>query len=230
MSACNILRGADRVHVITDGLGAIAVDPRLQPGFLAAQAGARFVSANKVLALPHLSAAIVVRGDFIYAHSVAALVPMFGTTFDEVRANLATELRPWWEASLPDWKAKGLNGAADIFVAGISETEGPTSFAIVTHDLYGDAHRWSVTDLGAFSMAPMEPSLVERMTARAEETEVDVEALAVDCIEGQAVLVPHEVGAHVTLTTIRPGKVSSRILHRFPLPSVDRGSSHGFAA
>lgn len=199
MTALNVIIQADRVHLISDGAGT--------------GADGKFAHlTHKVVPLPHLSAAVGVRGVQALRNASIDVVSACATSFDGLRANLGPTLRAAFEPHEAAWlKQFGPEFAkAEIVVAGWSERRGPTGFVLATSDTNAASGlpAWTPVDIPGAYFSPSNESL----SAEFAPLQLDFdEARAVELIERQAAL-RSDVGGFVQISTVRRHAIESRIL------------------
>lgn len=219
MTAVNIFRSRDAVHVVTDGKG------------VGLRAG-NIVGVSKVLVFPHLNLAAAVRGHNLLFGFLGQVLPLAGNSFDEVRNNFTRVIMPLLEKSTEEWIAGGLpKSAADqggeFYVAGIKGDGSPTGYAVVTHSIYTDAPPGVVTDIPNTVFAPGTPQLLERASALTEPHEpTAVPKLAIDILEQQMRIdgwtadgarthCGDGIGLFAQMTTVGVEGIFTRIIHRW---------------
>lgn len=227
MTAINFVREVDRIHLVTDGRGrAPGTRTTFGPGGVRRENSVA-MAMQKVAIFPHLNMAVALRGQAAHLPLIAASIPLFGRSFDEVRKRVADEFRPVFESATNTWVGHGVDervGAVDIIFAGISEKSGPAAFIIPTHAFYADLKPWVAVDLvDEFFFSPPDPALYEKFDA---DSAVDVDAFAIGSIEFQRGIMLRgpdgvefpgklEIGEFAQVTTIARDHVTSRIVHRW---------------
>lgn len=231
MTAINVVRTSDRVHVVCDGRGlapsetvrsfsGLTVATRVTP--------ARAIAMSKVATFPHLNLALGIRGQAFMIPHVAAMVPVFGKSFDEIRASLASGFRNWWTGAAAQWGRAGADArmtSADLIFAGISEEiGGPASYMVATHEFYGDAiPPWQPVDLPEVYLSPGDQATFERFA----EPPDDIDAFAIASLKhqrdlelrgpaGETFQGRREIGVFAQVTTVSRHAITSRIVHRWP--------------
>jgi hypothetical protein len=211
MTAVNILRQSDSVHIISDGA---AWDDD----------GVFIFAAPKAFALPHLNCAIAVRGAAIGLPFLAeslAMVP----SYRHLKEGIADQLRGGIDAVRKMTSQASFGDALEIYVAGWHE-DGPDAFTIHTSHVSG-LTPWRVVPLLDLAMAPGElpihamcrPFLTGKV---ADDIDPRVDGLRI--LEAQRrhkARLPNgdrmfAVGGFAQLTSVYRDSVSTEILHRWP--------------
>jgi hypothetical protein len=211
MTAHIVLRHADAVHVLSDGLV-------MGPG------GGIHGRLAKVWPMPHLNAVLTLRGYPLLLTVFAAGLARDASCFDDLDA-----LAPKNAKSLFDEFGPVVPSVAsdfDLIIAGISEERGPYSFIVVNHDRYGLAP-WTAVDLGACAMMPAEPGMLAEFTAAfpAGTSSQDVDPttdgiLIMEMIRrhpgkiGRSDM-PMRIGGFVQHTSVSLDGIRTRIIHRW---------------
>jgi hypothetical protein len=216
MTAVNVVRHADAVYILSDGAG---FGPDGQPLALV----------SKVFPLPHLNAAITLRGQFPVLFLLAsALSTVAIDTYDELK-----RLLPMIARQVGAGLGPVMASAAefDLIVAGFSETSGADSFGVFSHDRHG-LEPWRVHPFGELSVAPQSEevqaflcSFPEGMAAKDFRPEVDgLRLLNVQraTAEGGKIM-----GGFAQLTKVTRQAIETRVLERWLMATraVPLGSS-----
>lgn len=176
--------------------------------------------------MPHLNAALAVRGGKFMGMLLADQIGRTENTFDEMKTGIRAltqaidaSVRPAWEKQF----GKGVT-EFDLFVAGISETSGPDSFLITNHDDYLalGAPSWTLTDLGQVSIAPSNDAIHAKWAELIGAEDFGT-GEAISLLNDQRGTVwpvrsgsdAHTVGCFAQLTTIQRGQITSRLIHRW---------------
>ena len=229
MTAVNIIRSPGCVHLITDGLMKIPEEMlnRLPPG-----TEGEHPLVAKAFPIPHLNLAFVVRGLPPHIAMLALAIPALAHSYDEVKDLFVEGIRSVWTSTAPLWEQQHGKGSdmADIFVAGISETTGPDSYAVVTHNRYRDTRAWQRRDLGPISMAPLDQAVFDKVAASltAGESIEDVARAMIGAqrmqdvtmADGRALAGEDTIGGFVQVTSVRRDEITTRIVERYPAPRI----------
>jgi hypothetical protein len=217
MTAVAIIRGADRVHVVTDGKARVSVG--------------RSVPMSKIEIFAHANMVVVARGLQQHLAYASGRLPLMGGSYDEIKAACCAVLLQEWDAYVAGLVQvlrvpAEVASFAEFYFAGISERTGPDSFAILTHSIYKDAKPWTIIDAGAVQISPADGALYDRFPVRSID-ESNIAAKSVDIVQAQLALEVHsvlggedakasdEIGLFVQLTTITKASITSRITHRW---------------
>lgn len=204
MSAINVLIQSDRVHLYTDG--AIYQSDGELAGI-----------GPKVRMMPHINAAMAMRGAFLGLAPIAEELSA-APSFDALRAGIIDCLKKCAVAygHLLDQCSAGPD--FEVVIAGMSETGGPSAYLVASHSRYGDP--WSIVDLTGLSVTPASDAVHQSVFDIAAGRDADhldpiVDGLAI--METQrAERSGAYVGGFAQLTTIDADGVHSRIIHRWP--------------
>lgn len=173
MTAINIIRDAEAVHVFTDGasyrgdgtLGAVV---------------------QKVWPLAHLNAALVCRGP----HTLGPLLvqragAVFGS-FDELAQGLADLARSVSMESADIMRLCEIGAEFELFLAGWSTgSNAPASYVVASHDRYCEP--WTLAELGPVAIAPFDEHLAEWCEINLDRlmASTSMASLAVELMEAQ---------------------------------------------
>jgi hypothetical protein len=212
MTAVNVLIQRDAVHMITDGTG-IREDDYVV-----------VVISTKQFAVPGVRAVCGLRGCILVQNDInTALRSAKIASFDLLKANLgsmvaevAAQRSPVWDA-VPWTTHPG--GEFDLFVAGWSETTGPSAFCF-SHRRQPDG-TWSLS-LHESSTALIAPSdcTIDMMHSRPlaiaaqQQNGPNMEPLLLGLMSMQRLSYP--VGGHADLTTITADKIETRRIAKWP--------------
>ena len=203
MTALNAILRPDAAYLITDGEtweGRAGV-----PGYEAAPR-------PKVLPLPHLNAALAIRGSGALLPILYSRIVHYRSTFEEAAAFLGTDLQDTvtgMRGKMPDLADHDV-----VLIGWPEQRDGPECWLAVDHAKWGpppfEASRVSAV------VSPDDGSLAARMGGRHvhEDPTFDPEAEAAALIEAQRDM-PSCVGAFVQLTTIRRDRIETRIVRWF---------------
>lgn len=218
MTAINVLRFADEVIMITDGIG---VD----------RFGRVSWNVQKVMPIAHLPAVIATRGPGELKPYLGARIGMGFTTFDDVRAGLVDLLRAEEPVIAASCSLAPVEQHLDIVVAGISATRGPDSFLVTTNPNHGEAAPpWQIVDLPEIMLAP-DPGRVALQSGQSLDDDdaplrLDLHLDAVAIVQAQRALprvgfgagglTAPVAGGFVQVTRVHlDGRIETRVVHRF---------------
>ena len=215
MSAVNIFRQTDAVHVVTDGY---AIDDTAEPG-----TGAYF-AVPKVFPLPHLNAVVAARGVLLAPWLMAMCIARSGDSYDAAKQRAVQSARDC-AGSLANLPRGGL---FEFYVAGFSETTGADSYCVTSSEATG-VPVWQVVDLGTSSFAPSDQSVLDEMQRglpanlrTLDDLDPEREGLrvlelqrarhftGVDSVERM------NIGCFAQITTVTRDAITTRILRRWP--------------
>jgi hypothetical protein len=215
MSAINVIRQNNSVHVLTD---AAAYDER----------GTIIAIAPKVWQMPHLNCLFAVRGPKLAAPLVVDAIGGIHTSYDELRDNIAEDLRRAVAAFEPIFAQCGFGADLDLVIAGISESRGPDSYLIATHRRYG-TEPFKVAQMGPLAAAPADPAIQKRLLsvlpagATADSLDPATDGLRILQVQRDAVVSVGKsakamkvVGGFAQLSSVTRDGISTRVLHRWP--------------
>ena len=196
MTAINVLVLPDRALMISDG--AAYVDGKIVHRY------------HKVTALPHINAAIGIRGMRMVSTIVIDAISAGARSYDDLRARIVDLVRATFEPVAPIWQSKYGPDILDceIIVAGWSESRGPAGFILATSDTnaaYGFP-AWTVVDIPAAFFSPDNGELAGKFAC----PDFD-DAMAIELIERQSAM-RSNVGEFCQLTTVRQHGIEPRVL------------------
>jgi hypothetical protein len=211
VSSVNVIRQRDAVYIVTDGAACLP-DGKLSH------------LTSKVVPLAHLEAAIAVRGLEAHVAMLGHAVAGLAGSYDELKACIAPKLKELVEAQRSDLVTRfGEHGASfDLFVAGISETTGPDSYVVASHDLHPGIAAWSVFDPGYLCLTPQNEELLHAADARLSCRtwgQTWIAQIAGDIVREQRhipCLGGYMIGGFAQLTTVKAGSIETRIIRRWP--------------
>jgi hypothetical protein len=186
----------------------------------------------KLWPLPHLSAAIAVRGPMRLPPFLASVLGSLAQTYDELKAVAVDAIRSYMP-EITEIVAAG-HPEPDVFdlvVGGISESTGLDSFLISSHN--GFAKPWVVYDLTTLpKLAPglaMLPSIremypdIEAVLAGRSAADLDPVVDGIRLVEVQRAKWPgppeSSPDEFLQLMTITNDAISTRVIQRWPLSS-----------
>jgi hypothetical protein len=205
MTAINVFRDRDAIHMFTDGIAHVGDRPSFVTG--------------KAWPLPHINAALAVSGPTAAA-GLMALVMGAATGYDELKQYGTLEARSAFEEF-----RKVLNLSADraeirIVIAGFSEKDGADSFVISSKAAPG-VPEWSATTLPSIFGIPTDGGISKLWLERYPTTEaalIDPVTAGLFLLELQrASFGPALVGGFVQMTTVTREAATARIIHRWPI-------------
>jgi len=194
MTAINIIRLAESVHIFTDTKASID--------------GAPVGQLVKCLPVPHLPAAVATRGDAALLGAVHRAVSQYAT-YDGVRNGIIHDLQQIAKITPHDLERKALAGQWDVFIIGWGET-GPDAFGFFSHDLHG-VPAFEVYDVPGIVITPVVPHeiLGDVMSTG------NYISTAMLLMETQRRIYPEVVGGHMIETWIDRDGIHSRSLKPF---------------
>jgi hypothetical protein len=136
MTAINVLKLSDSVHLLTDGRASHLLATATVP---------------KVIPLPHLGAALSTRGPARLLGLMALMLCTRATTFDELAAELARLQWICGQQAEP-WQAETLAAEFDVIIAGIGSL-GPAAYMVSNHSKHGFGP-WEVFEIPQFLATP----------------------------------------------------------------------------
>jgi hypothetical protein len=204
MTAVNVIRHPDAVYILSDGAGF-------------GQDGQPLALVSKVFPLPHLNAAVTLRGQFPVLFLLAsALSTVAINTYDELK-----RLLPMIARQVGAGLGPVMASAAefDLMVAGFSEVSGGDSFGVFSHSRHG-LEPYKVHQFGEMSVAPQSEevqaflwSFPEGMSATDFNPEVD--GLALLNVQRKTAEGSKIVGGFAQLTKITRQGIETRVLERW---------------
>lgn len=215
MSAINIIKHRDSVHMLTDG-AAYGLD------------GNALFEGPKAFSLPNLPAVIAVRGP---ASLTPLLVPMISAkgvkSYDDLAAEAAAIAKETQHAFFSLLSVCQFGADFDFVFAGIKASGEPHAGIVCSHDRHG-IEPWQVTELGECSMLPGDAAIhaafAERYSHIASGDELDPARDGLAILEIQracSVNVPGAaddfaiVGGFAQLTSVYPDRIETRCLKRW---------------
>ncbi|GJD64409.1 hypothetical protein [Methylobacterium frigidaeris] len=196
MTAVNVILRPTAAFVVTDG---------------ERRYGGQVVhSAPKVLPLPHLNAALAVRGDWLMLTTMYGIITGRRTSFEDAAANLGQDLA---DAAAGVSKALPLLSGHDVVLTGWPETRpGPECWLVTDHERYGLAP-FKAASLDGLLM-PDDGTLKGKLAAmrlfdRREPFEALVDGNRI--IAAQQALPGSGVGGFCQVTVVTPEGIYTRI-------------------
>ncbi|RWC17053.1 MAG: hypothetical protein EOS51_18155 [Mesorhizobium sp.] len=129
MTAINVLKLADSVHVLSDGRAGDGFAHSLVP---------------KAMPIPHLNAVVATRGPARLLGLMTLMLCTKSIAFDDLRGELG-QLKWICEQQSEPWQIETLAAGFDVVVAGIG-SKGPAAYLISNHGLHG-LKPWHVFDI-----------------------------------------------------------------------------------
>jgi hypothetical protein len=201
MTAINILRQKHAVHLISDGA---SYDEHQ-----------RLVSAGpKVFALPHINAAIGIRGPTVALPLMAHFVGHAASSFDGLKSQIVSVLKNAFGlcGTVLDRAWSGSN--FEVVVGGISQRTGPDAYVVGCQ-----GGEWSITDVPDIGFLPATPGtefyFASKMLSKVSSTDdVDPSAFGIEVIEIQRGATSR-VGSFAQLTSISSLGIETKIIRRW---------------
>ena len=213
MSAVNIIRVPDAVHIFTDGASYHA-DGRL---------GA---VGQKVWPLAHLNAALICRGPHLLMPSLIGRISTVFASFDELVAGIVQLAMIAFAEHKATLDCCELGPDFDLFIAGWSEARGRgESYVVCSHSTHVEA--WSLAPLDDVALSPFNDEFGLWMTANAERLAAtdSMSEMGAEMMEAQRGIkgdhagkgAPiHGVGGFCQWTMITPCTITTGIVRRWP--------------
>jgi hypothetical protein len=170
----------------------------------------------KVRLLPHLNAAMALRGPHVLLAPIAEGLSA-ATSFDVLKEGIVSTLQAYVEHCPQLFQLCEAGREFEVVVAGISETAGPSAYLVASHDRYGEP--WTVIELTGLSLTPSNDAVLggvaETAAGRdADDLDPEVDGLAILQAQRSAYAGAF-VGGFAQLTTIDGAGVHSRVIHRW---------------
>jgi hypothetical protein len=216
VTAINIIRQRDAVHVLTDGASYDHEGVLAWPG-------------PKIWPLPHLHAVVAVSGLRLMPGIAVELLSQAADSYDELKAKAADVVREIDTDFAPfaDAFAMGETPLA-IVVAGFGAA-GPDSYIVANHGRYPGISPFTVTTTGPIAIMPeidvqAWADSIGRNIAGADDLDPAVDGLRLLEVQratpvpvlGNEAVQARIVGSFAQLTTIhRDGEISTRVLKRW---------------
>lgn len=202
MTAVNAILRPDIAYLVTDGMtleNGIAALPR-----------------SKVVLLPHLSAALAVRGWPVVLGSMFSIISHRRASFEEAAEGLGEDLRAAWE---PMAAAFPVTGPQEAILVGFPSDPGaaPRCATAASHDGWG-REPYSVA-MCRMVISPDDGSLERRLGRDPYELEApfDPETDALAMIRAQALMPGSGVGKFIQVTTLRQNRTDTRVFELLPV-------------
>lgn len=204
MSTINVIRQKRAVHILTDGSGDFE---------------GRQVGFHKVICIPHLNAALAMRGPLVLFGLLPPFLELHAERYDDLRSALVKATR----TMLSELRAAGAllpnDGGMDGVIAGIKDDGEPDAFFFTTTDAHG-VEPWSTIDLSECSLLPMTAEAHAAFNAKypAGTTADDLDPVR----DGIAIMnIQRELntgvppGKFAQLTTVTQENITTRVIHRW---------------
>jgi hypothetical protein len=213
VTALNIIKQKDAVHLVSDGA--------------AYDAKQRLVSIGpKVWPLPHINAAIGVRGPTIALPLLAHFVGHAVTSYDALKINIAAVLRNAFANTHGVLGQSAAGAAFEIAIGGISETVGADAYVVACSADGVVSPLTQITELGFMPTCETIDSFVlmqmaKHLRSNSPINEIDPADFGLQTIEMQraAKFGDHNtchVGGFAQITTVRAGGIETKLLRRWP--------------
>lgn len=205
MTAINVIKQSDRVHMITDGLtsdGGIT---------------------SKVIPLPHLQTVIACSGS-VGAGLMVAAEACQADSYDELKQNIG-RIMQHCESTYPRQMITPTNPDYEIYVAGISESSGPDFYLAVNHKRRRGISRYSaICPPGDVLIQPCNAEIAETVFAAwkgklASTLDPFVEGPKMIEIQRRCLDqgFPDQIGGLCLVTTVTRENVVQTVAERWPL-------------
>lgn len=216
MSAVLIFRQSDKITIVTDG-SAYNI------------AGEIVAAAPKAYALPHLNAAVAVRGGG-QSGWVSQVIETLAAaeTFERIERHLLILLKTLEAAA----EAQGVEPEpVEVHVAGFTSKGAPLSYLMNNHRHQPGISPYVATPTGPLLVSPgdeqLHASIMEKWPASTSIDDIDPEVVGLEIMEMQRkqkfemnfrphVATAHIVGCFAQATTIWPDRIETKILKRWP--------------
>ena len=221
LTAINVVKQRDTVHLISDGAHYDAEQRLVSTG-------------PKVFALPHINAAVGIRGPSIALPLLAHFIGHGAVTYDGLKSDIVSVLKHAFASTRTVLKQAALGAAFEVVIGGISERSGPDAYVISGSDKGSMSPITPITDLGFLPTTPEIDTLVERMAidawiknpasyglATALIEEIDPVDFGLQIIEMQRAAKfggrdSCYIGGFAQLTTVRKSGIQTRVIRRWP--------------
>jgi hypothetical protein len=210
LSAINLIRQDDRVHLVTDG--ALV---ETENGLLVSHYAKQSIAV-------HLNAAVALRGQGALANLVLPYLTNSGASFENFVHFLETGFRAWFEKQLMPHCSKQRETLKnfeefDLIIAGYSER--PRSYILSNIERPG-LPAWTLTDTSDAFFMPADQFLIDRFQPETFDPATEGVALVENQRRsfrfGEKSKPFCGIGAFIQATTIDATGIHSRIVHRWP--------------
>lgn len=191
MTAINVLKTDDAVHLLTDGL---------------VGAGGAFGTVAKVMPLPHLNAAIATRGPARLLGLMSLLLCVETSSFDDLAAVLRR--LQWICGQMSEsWQVETLAAEFDLVVAGIGPT-GPQAYLVSNHNHHG-FKPWQVFEIPYCLATPtIDQALLESVFWSDEPLAQMPNLIDAQCSHPS-------VGGFAQLTSVKSDCITTKVIRRY---------------
>jgi hypothetical protein len=217
MTAINVIRHSDAVHVLTDGASWSADG---ECGF----------AGSKIWPLADRNAVITARGPKLAPALLAEVFSAGGRTYDEMKCNSVELVRRAVLMFGDLWAFSPTGADIEVVVAGWSEKSGPDSYVVCTNDRNPAVTPWTVAEAGPVLMTPGDRAIEDKLRAIlgpeikcADDLDPERDGLRMLQAQRDMVLALPKcgvdfsvVGAFAQLTTVTRQAIMTKILHRWP--------------
>ncbi|MBW6426197.1 hypothetical protein KX729_33165 [Rhizobium sp. XQZ8] len=194
MTAINIIRLAESVHIFTDTKASLD--------------GLAVGNVVKCLPIPHLSAAVATRGDAALLGAIHRTASQYAT-YDGLRAGIVHDVRNIARVTPHALERKALAGQWDAFIIGWGE-HGPDGFGFFSHDLHG-VPAFTIYAVQEIVITPVVPhEILDDVMATGNHS-----SIALLLMETQRRIYPEVVGGHMIETWIDADGIHNRSLKPF---------------
>jgi hypothetical protein len=202
LTAINVLKQKDAVHLVSDGA--------------AYDAKKRLVSVGpKVFPLPHLNAAIGVRGPTVALPILVHFIGHGATSYDGLKRNIVGILKQA-QANARTVLGQSVAGAAfEVAIGGISETRGPDAYVVACNDQGVVSPLTQINELGFMPSTPGVDAFIRTQNGKT----IDAADFGLNVIELQRAAKFDGVcgvGGFAQITTVRRTGIETKLLHRWP--------------
>lgn len=191
MTAINVLKLTDAVHLLTDGRCGV---------------GMAFGTVPKVIPIPHLNAIVATRGPARLLGLMTLMLCTKATTFDDLPGELS-RLKWICEQQLEPWQVETLAADFDAVVAGIG-SKGPAAYLVSNHANHG-FRLWEVFEIPYCLATPVVDQALLEAVFWADDPVVEMPRL-VDAQRSDP-----SVGGFSQLTSITADGISTRIVRDY---------------
>ncbi|RWE07671.1 MAG: hypothetical protein EOS23_26480 [Mesorhizobium sp.] len=191
MTAINVLKLADSVHIVTDGRAGV---------------GLTFGTVPKVIPIPHLNAMVATRGPARLLGLMTLMLCTKAAAFDDLPGELSRLKWICGQMTEP-WQVETLSAEFDVVVAGIG-SKGPAAYVVSNHGLHG-FKPWEVFEIPQFLATPPPGQDVFDAVFGADDPLAEMPRLV------DAQRADPSVGGFAQLTSIEPAGISTRIVRDY---------------
>jgi hypothetical protein len=210
MTAINVIRQRDAVHILTDGASYDHNGTMAWPG-------------PKVWPMPHLNAVLAVSGSRMAPGMLVEGLSAIADSFDELKDKAAEAFRTISETFTTSGAPLGM------VIAGWGVT-GADSYVVTNHSFYPGVDPFAVTSMGPIAIIPGEVDMQDWVDGMGHPVEtaddidpvvdglalLELQRAAKVPVAGNPAVMAKIVGAFAQLTTVhRDGEIRTRILRRW---------------